>query len=143
MEVGFVERIAHERFARDDRAWLRTDSRRRVGVSQAIDARDLEAARIAPTEDLVPLTGAVEVDAADLKAVTRRPDPVEHRAMPLIIFRQRSFTAKVLCDRKCDLLEAAQGKRIAIPESRQRVGQRPLPAMAQALGDVHLEPVIV
>ena len=69
--------------------------------------------------------------------------PLNTGAMPLIGFRQRPFAAEVLRHREGNCREAAERRRILIPEAGQRVGQRALPAMAHALGEARLQPVVV
>ena len=129
-----MNRLADERLARDDRA---------VAARMAIDARNLQPAGVAAADDLRALAGTVEVDAAHLEAVAHLPDAVEDQPMTLIAIRERALTAQILRDRERHLGESADRLRILIPEAGQRVGERPLPAVAHALGDVRLQTVVV
>ena len=70
------------------------------------------------------LTGAVEVDAADLEALPDFPDAVEHQAMPLIALGERALTTEILGDGERHFREPADRLRILIPEASQRVGER-------------------
>src|SRR5712664_3743817 len=121
-----MDRLADETFARDGRAV----------EPQPVDAGDAEPARIAAADDLGALARAVEIDPAQLQALPDLPDAVEHQAVPLIGFGQRSFAANILRDRERHFGEAADRRRIPVPETGQRVGERRLPVTTHALGEI-------
>src|SRR5438876_4432986 len=89
-----MKRGAHEALARDDAAIRAL----RIVESEAIDAGDLQSASVAPADNLATQPRAVEIDSAQLEAVPHLPDPVEHRAVPLIGGAERSFTGDISCD---------------------------------------------
>src|SRR6185369_1479088 len=76
-----------------------------------------EASQVFAVNGRQPLAGAIEVGPAQLEATAHLPDAVEHGAVPLVGHRERVVTAEILRDRERHLFQAAEGRRIAIPES--------------------------
>src|SRR5256885_1224633 len=93
-------------------------------TTQTIDARNLQATRIAAADDLRPLARTVEIEPAHLEAMADLPDAIEDQPMTLIGFRQRPFASKILDHREWDLGEAAERCRILIPQTTQRIRER-------------------
>src|SRR5438132_13623288 len=83
--------------------------------------------------DREALAGAVEVNPAQLEAVTDIPDAVEDRPMPLIGYCRPVIVAESRVDLEGNLCQPAQRPRVAIAERGQRIGERPLPPMAHPL----------
>src|SRR5262249_20009555 len=63
--------------------------------------------------------------------------------MPLIRFRQRTFTPQIRRNGERDLGEPAERWRIPVPETAQRIRERTLPTMAQTLRETRLQSVII
>src|SRR5207245_3443039 len=106
---------------------------------QSLHLIDLKRARYVSARLLRALPRSVEVDAAQLQTVTDLPDAVEHEPMTLIGFRERPFAAGVVRHREWHFGETADRRRVAVPSTRPRVGERTLPAMADSLRHVRLQ----
>src|SRR4029079_12813674 len=109
--VHAVHRVADEVVARHDRA---------VGP-QPCAARGADAAQGAAVAGRLPFTRSIEIDTAQLQAAHQLPDAVEHQTMALVRHCETVLSAEVGGDGEADLRDAAERRRIAVAQRRQRV----------------------
>src|SRR5207247_3411255 len=87
------------------------------------------------------LTGAVEIEAAQLETAAHQPDTVECRPVALVGGREGIFATQIRRDTEGDRLVSTEGWGRHVIEPRQRVSTRGLPPLTQPLREGRLQPV--
>src|SRR5215510_15868861 len=82
------------------------------------------------------------MERADLEAVAHLPDAVEDGSVSLVIGGKAPLTTQIWNGVERDLLQTAERFRIGVPQTRERVCSRALPAMAEPLRDAGLQRMI-
>src|SRR6185436_5584879 len=103
----------------------------------ALDRARAEDAKIAAVGSGRSIAGAEVVDAAQLETMPDLPDAIHHHAMALIAFREAPFAVEVLGELEWHFYRRGAGHALErlsdrVPEPRQCVGVRGLPAVAHS-----------